>query len=103
MTAAATDGRARQMRRLVAQGRYAEAQHVFEDYCEALKHVLAGLPQGDPRVGGMEAEWRNLLDETRRQVLAGRAHAAVRLARISQSRNPYSQRPAAGYTWECLA
>ena len=99
---AALSTRARQIEDLVVEGRYAEAQRVFEAYCRMLEQILHALPAGDPRIRQMEDEWNRLLDNTRRRVLAGRTHAAMRLALLSPHRQLYGQPPAARHTWQCL-
>jgi hypothetical protein len=87
---------------LVAQRRYGEAQACFDTYCRDFKEIVRRLPAGDPRLRQMEAEWRRLLEQTRRQVLIGRAHAAARLARIPKRRRLYSAVPAPRRTWQIL-
>ncbi|HTT62623.1 MAG TPA: hypothetical protein VMG35_12300 [Bryobacteraceae bacterium] len=99
-TSAALEVLAARLRSLAAEGRYAEAQLAFEDYCRALQENLAGLPPGDPRWRRLEAGWRRLLDETRRLVLAGRAHAGVRLARLPRAAPRYGDAPRPRRTWE---
>jgi hypothetical protein len=73
------------LRASVAAGRYREAQETLQEYCRALRKAVAGLPPGDARLHSLEDEWRLLLDQTRRRVLAGRAHAAARLRRLAPS------------------
>lgn len=87
---------------LVAQGRYGDAQAIFDAYCRDLKATLRRLPPGDPRFREMEDDWRRLLDRTRRRVLTGRAHAAARLARLPRIRRPYSAALPTRRTWELL-
>jgi len=87
---------------LVARGCYGEAQACFDAYCRDFKETLRRLPPGDPRLRQMEGEWRRLLDRTRRRVLAGRAHAAARLARLPHRRRIYSAAPAPRRTWQIL-
>jgi hypothetical protein len=74
------------LRKLVAQQRYAEARQVLADYGRLLEAALRKLPPGDPRVFELAREWRDLSEAVRRQVLAGRAHAAARLARLPHRR-----------------
>ena len=100
---AALSTHAGQFERLVAEGRYDEAQRVFEAYCRILDEVLRGVPAGDPRIRQMEEEWNRLVDDTRRRVLAGRAHAALRLGLLSPHRQLYGQPLLARHTWQCLA
>jgi hypothetical protein len=95
--------RAHQMESLVAEGRYGEAQGVFEDYCGVLEKILRGLPPGDPAVRQLEDEWHRLLDATRQRVLVGRAHTAMRLASLCSSRQFYGEPPQARGTWQCQA
>jgi hypothetical protein len=102
-TAAERIGAAHQVRRLVAEGRYAEAQRAFEDYCQALAQALAVLPPKDARIRELEDEWGRLLGETRGRVLAGRAQAAVRLARLSPAPRLYGDGPEPARTWQYLA
>jgi hypothetical protein len=85
---------------LVAQRRYGEAQACFDEYCRDLKDCLRRLPPGDPRLRHMEDEWRRLMEQTRRRVLVGRAHAATRLARLP--RRLYSGASAPRTTWELV-
>jgi hypothetical protein len=87
---------------LVAQGRYAEAQECFDAYCRDFKDTLRSLPPDDPRLRQMETEWRRLLEQTRRRVLTGRAHAAARLARLPGHRRFYRSAPSPRRTWEVL-
>jgi hypothetical protein len=91
------------LRTLAAEGRYAEAQGCFEAYCHALARAIAGLPPGDPSLRRLEDEWQRLLDETRRRVLAGRAHAGARLARLPKLPPLYSEPSPPRHTWECSA
>jgi|ERR1700690_1444052 hypothetical protein len=95
-------GTADRLGALVAQGRYGEAQACFDEYCRDLKETVRCLPPGDPRLRQMQGEWHRLLDRTRRRVLAGRAHAAARLARLPQRRRLYSAVPAPRQTWQIL-
>jgi|HubBroStandDraft_4_1064222.scaffolds.fasta_scaffold03125_3 hypothetical protein len=90
----------------VAQGRYPEAQGALHEYCQALRKTVATLPRGDPGLGRLEDAWRRLAEETRRQVLAGRAHAGARLARLAQMLphpRSYGDVPLPRRTWEWLA
>jgi len=103
MTETQLSDRARQLEILVAQRRYAEALPVFESYCQTLAEVVTSLPPRDPRIRQSEEHWRNLLNQTRRRVLAGRAHAAARLARLVQPRPTYDGRRAGQRTWQYLA
>ena len=86
---------------LVAQKRYAEAQECFDLYCRDFKDTLRHLAPGDPRIRHLEDEWRRLMEQTRRRVLAGRAHAAARLARLPR-RRLYSAAATPRRTWEIL-
>ena len=90
----------------VAEGRYAEAQGVLREYCQALRKTVAGLPRGDPGRGRLGDEWRRLAEQTRRGLLAGRAHACARLARVAQvpkRLQTYGEDPPPRRTWECSA
>jgi len=95
-------GTADRLEALVAQGRYGEAQACFDTYCRDLKEALQRLPAGDPRLPQMAGEWRRLMEQTRRRVLTGRAHAAARLARLPRRRRLYSAAPSPRRTWEIL-
>ena len=95
-------GTADRLRALVVQGRYAEAQACLDEYCLLFKETVRRLPSGDPRLPQMEAEWRRLLDQTRRKVLTGRAHAATRLERLPRRRPLYSAIPLPRHTWDLL-
>jgi hypothetical protein len=95
-------GTADRLEALVARGCYGEAQACFDGYCRDLKETLRRLPPGDPRLRQMEGEWRRLLDRMRRRVLAGRAHAAARLARLPRRGRLYSAVPPRRRTWELL-
>jgi hypothetical protein len=88
------------LRAQVAEGRYGEAQLALQEYCRALRKTAAGLPRGDPRLPRLEDEWRRLLEETRRRVLAGRAHAAARLARLPKILPLYREPCSPRHTWE---
>jgi hypothetical protein len=99
---AALAGTAERLRALVAEGRYGEAQDCFNEYCGDFKEILRGLPPGDPRLRQMESEWRRLLEQTRRRVVAGRAHAAARLARLARRHRPYAVTPRCAGNWELL-
>ena len=98
MTAAEREGLAARVQTLAGEQRYAEAQQALEAYGRALQQALEGLSTGDPRVLEMAGEWRQLMETTRRQVLAGRAHAAARLASLSRLR-PFGG-PPPRRTWE---
>jgi hypothetical protein len=88
------------LRARVAEGRYREAQHAFQEYCRALRKAVASLPPGDPGLGRLKGEWQRLLEETRRRVLAGRAHAAARLARLPKLLPLYREPCLPRHTWE---
>lgn len=92
---------AERLRDRVAEGRFLEARDALEEYCGALRKTAAGLPPGDPGLGLLEDEWRGLLEQTRRQVLAGRAHAAARLSRVPKASRPYGEGPPPRSSWEC--
>jgi hypothetical protein len=90
------------LRTQVAEGRYPVAQGALQEYCRALRKTVAGLPPGDPGLRCLEDEWQRLLDETRRRVLAGRAHACARLVRLPKPLpNYYSASSLPRHTWEC--
>ena len=94
------------LRARVAEGRYPEARGVLREYCLALRKTVAGLPRGDPGRCRLEDDWRRLAEETRRRVLAGRAHAGARLARLAQAPSGsrfYGDGLPPRRTWEWLA
>jgi hypothetical protein len=95
-------GTANHFETLVAEGRYGEAEACFAEYCRKFKDTLRRLPPGDPRFRQMKAEWRLLFDQTRQRVLAGRSHAAARLARLPQRRRLYSAAAPSRPTWELI-
>jgi hypothetical protein len=94
------DALAAGLRARLAERRYGEAQRALQEYCRVLRHTVAGLPSGDPGVRRLEAEWQRLRDDTRRRLLAGRAHAAARLGRLSQVRPLYREPSPQRHTWE---
>ena len=94
------DAVAGRLRARVAEGRYGEAQGALQEYCRALRKTAGGLPSGDPGLGRLEDEWRRLLEETRRRVLAQRAHAAARLARLPKVLPLYREPCLPRHTWE---
>jgi len=65
---------------LVATGRYAEASGLLEECGRALDRMVRELQPGDPCGAELVAEWRRILEDLRRRVLAGRSHLAARLA-----------------------
>ncbi|HUD99931.1 MAG TPA: hypothetical protein VMR62_10180 [Bryobacteraceae bacterium] len=73
---------AARLRAQVSERRYREAQEALDEYCRVLRQTAAALPRGNLR--RLQDEWRRLAEETRRQVLAGRAHAGARLAKLAQ-------------------
>jgi hypothetical protein len=94
---------AARLRARVSEGRYGEAHRALEEYCRALRREVAGLPCADPRRGRLQDDWGRLLQETRRRVLAGRSHAAARLARLPKRPPGYGGGSRARHTWACLA
>jgi hypothetical protein len=97
---------AARLRACVAQGRYQQAQSALEEYGRALRNTAACLRPGDPRRPRLERESLRLIGETRLRVLAGRAHAGARLARLAQApklSRPYGEVPAPRRTTEWLA
>ena len=100
---AAREALAGRLRARVGEGRYLEAQAALAEYCGALRTAAEGLPPGDPLLHALEQEWQRLLEETRREVLAGRAHAAARLARLPRLCEPYGGPPPPRPTWQCFA
>lgn len=89
------------LRTQVAEGRYREAQDALTEYCRVLQKTVADLPPGDPGVRRLEDEWQRLQAETRRGVLAGRAHAGARLARLPKLLPLYCEPSLPRHTWEC--
>jgi hypothetical protein len=85
----------------VAEGRYREAQGALREYCRALRQTAASLPSGDPGLRRLEGEWRLLLDQTRRRVLTGRAHACARLAHMPRLPLLYREPCLPRHTWDC--
>ena len=94
---------AARLRDRVAQRCYGEAQAALDEYCGALRKTVAGLPPGDSQLGRLQEDGARLLEETRRRVLAGRAHAGLRLARLPKPTRPYGEGPQPRRTWQCLA
>jgi hypothetical protein len=94
------------LRMRVAERRYREAQSDLRDYCQALRKTVAALPSGDPALRRLEDDGRRLLDDVRRRVLAGRAHAGARLARLAKMPTRarfYGDGLPPRRTWEWLA
>lgn len=89
------------IRTRVAEGRYPEAQSELQEYCQTLRKAVASLSPGDPRVHRLEQAWQQLLGETRRRALAGRAQAAERLARLPRRLPGYCEPILSRRTWEC--
>lgn len=92
---------AARLRARVAEGRYGEARGALREYCGALRKAVAGLAPGDPGRGRLKSDWERLAEETRRRLLARRAHAAARLARLPKLPLPYRDGPPR-HTWQCL-
>jgi len=90
------------LRTLVGEARYREAQAALADYCRALRAAAAAIPPGDPDLRRMQQAWSKLFEENRLRVLAGRAHAAARLARLPKTSPAYLQRPLPRHTWQVL-
>jgi hypothetical protein len=88
------------LRARVAERQYGEAQGALQEYCRVLRKTAGGLPSGDPRLGRLEEDWQRLLEETRRRVLAQRAHAAARLARLPKVLPLYREPCLPRHTWE---
>jgi len=98
--AAELEALAGRLRARVAEGRYAEARIALQEYCRSLRKTAAGLPPGDPSLRRLEDDWRRLLEETRRRVLAGRTHAGARLARLPRVPGLYREACVPRHTWE---
>ncbi len=95
---------AARLRARVSERRYREAQEALDEYCRVLRQTAAAQPPGDLR--RLQDEWRRLAEETRRRVVAGRAHAGERLtklARLSQGSRFYGPGRDTRRTWEWLA
>jgi len=90
---------ATRLRARVAEGRYRQAQAALEEYCGMLRESLAGLSPADPQRRLLAAEWEELAEQTRRRVLAGKAHAAARLARLHRPAGLYHNQPPAHHRW----
>jgi len=95
------DDLAGRVRTQVAEGRYREAQQALAEYGRALRKTAAALPPRDSGLRRLEDEWQRVLDETRRRVLSGRAHAGARLARLPKLLPLYSEPSRPRHTWEC--
>ena len=93
---------ATRLRRLVGEQRYDEARQALADYGRALEQTLGRAPPGDPHVLQMAGEWRQLMENARRRVLAGRAHLAARLARLPPLRSYYNSQSPPPHTWELM-
>jgi hypothetical protein len=96
---------AERLRDRVAEGRYRAAQSALAEYCGALRKKAGSFAPGDPGLIRLQNEWMRLAEDTRRRVLAGRAHAGARLARLSQTPQrirSYDQDPPARRTCEWL-
>jgi hypothetical protein len=91
------------LQRLAAEGRFEETRRCLEAYGQAVEKALLELPKGDARIRQLEGEWRQTIEVTRRRVLAGRAHAAARLARLPRWRGAYAETATPRPTWQCLA
>jgi hypothetical protein len=93
---------AQRLRARVAEGRYAEARGALQEYSEALRKAVAGLAPDDPGRSRLKDDWEGLREETRRRLLARRAHAEARLARLPKLPLPYRCGPEPRRTWQCL-
>jgi len=100
--AAAREALAARLRARVAEGCYAEARQALGEYCQAVREAALGMAPGDPALGHLAAEWTETAEEIRRRVLAGRSHAAARLARIPRLPEPYGP-CSPGRRWRCFA
>ncbi|MGO4880402.1 MAG: hypothetical protein ACLP59_06215 [Bryobacteraceae bacterium] len=94
---------AARLRARVAERRYVEARTALETYCGRLRETAASLTPGDPRLGKLAEDWRRFAEEIRQRVLAGRAHAAARLLRLSGPPGGYVDRTAPRCTWRYFA
>jgi hypothetical protein len=101
--AAALESLAGRVRARVAERRYREAQDAMAEYCRALRREVAGRAPGDPARQRLKHEWQGLLEEIRRRLLADRAHAGLRLARLPKPPRPYGDGPQPRRTWLYLA
>ena len=91
--AAEREALAARLRARVAERSYAGAQQALWEYCQAIREAAHGLAPGDPALQRLAAEWAQIFEEVRRQVLAGRSHAAARLARLPRFPQPYGGQP----------
>lgn len=98
--AAEMEAVAARLRTRVSERRYPEAQCALQAYCQALRKTVAGLAPCDPSVLRLENEWNRLLGETQRRMLANRAHAAARLARLPKPLPGYGTPAPPRHTWE---
>ena len=89
------------VRARVAERRFSEARAALQEYCRLLRNTAAGLPPGDPRLERLQDDWRKLWDETSHRVLAGRAHAAARLAHLSRPTPLYNEPCPPPHSWAC--
>jgi len=82
------------LRKAIESEAYPEARTTLLDLRERLDEALRGLPAADPQAGQLLREAGALLAWARRTVLAGRAHAAIRLARLRPLPAAYRAAPA---------
>ena len=91
-----------QLRRLVAQNQFPKAREVLERYRCEVGEAIGALPPGDPEAAGLARHWLGLMAELRVEILAGRSHAAARLARLTQCPARYGIPQRARRTFELL-
>jgi len=94
------DALAARLKARAAEGQFAEAQRALEAYSRAVVILRGSLARGDPGIRKLERQAMELLEETRRQVVQGRAHAAVRRARLRTPATFAADIPR--HTWEIL-
>jgi hypothetical protein len=94
------------LRLSVEEARYGDSQLALAEYAGALRKVAAGLSPGDPGLRQLEEECLSLLEQSRRQVLVGRAHAGARLARLERDARlsqSYGDGPSLRSNWQWSA
>lgn len=73
---------AERLREATAAGAFPRAERMLLEYRRQLEEVLGNLPAGGAESGELAREATALLEWTRRTVLASRAAAATRLAKL---------------------
>ena len=89
------------LREATVAGSYARATRSLLEYRRRLEDVLGSLPAGGAESGELAREATALLEWTRRTVLASRAAAATRVARLPRPLPGYRPvRSRSQHTWE---